>query len=103
LIANIERPQGLVWDFERWHHDEAWRKAFLAQLGLEHDILPPTVGLGSSFSGDRQVVPNDKVGQRFTMVEPHDAWVSFIHAAASEHPDAFTPAERESIRRLVTP
>jgi hypothetical protein len=103
LIANIERPQGLVWDFERWHHDEAWRKAFLAQLGLEHDILPPTVGLGSSFSGDRQVVPNDKFGQRFTMVEPHDAWVSFIHAAASEHPDAFTPAERESIRRLVTP
>lgn len=103
LLANIEQQRGLVWDFERWHHDEAWRRTFLAQLGLEHDILPPTVGLGSSFSSDRQVVPDGKVDQRFTMVEPHDGWVSFIQAAMCEHPEAFTPAERESIRRLVTP
>ena len=103
LMANIERPQGLVWDFERWHHEKAWRMSFLSQLGLDCDILPSTVGLGSSFSSDRQVIPNSKVGQRFTMVEPRGAWISFIRGAASQYPDAFTPAEHASIRQLVTP
>ena len=102
LLANIEQQRGLVWDFERWHHDKVWRRAFLAQLELEHDILPSTIGLGSSLSSDRQVDPDDKIGQRFTMVEPRDAWISFIHAAASQHPKAFTPAEHESIRQLVS-
>jgi hypothetical protein len=100
LQANIASPRGSVWDFEPWHDDGEWRKAFLSKLGLEHDILPSTVGLGSSFSSDRQVVPQDKVGQRFTMVEPHDAWVSFIQTAASQYPTVFTPGEHEAIRKL---
>lgn len=100
LQANLASPRGVVWDFELWHDDEEWREAFLSKLGLEHDILPSTVGLGSSFSSDRQVAPKDKVAQRFTMVEPRDAWMSFIQTAASQYPDVFTPEEHESIRQL---
>jgi hypothetical protein len=36
------------------------------------------------------------------MVEPHDAWVSFIQTAASQYPTVFTPEEHESIRQLVS-
>lgn len=45
------RSDMLQWDFDRWLQDPAWRKGFLAQLGLQHDILPDmsVEGGGSSF------------------------------------------------------
>lgn len=100
LKANIEHPQGAVWEFERWHNDEAWRQEFLADLGLERDIPPAMVGLGSSF-GTRQALPSaDQLSKRFMTVEPRAAWISFIRKAASEHSDVFSSEERESIRSM---
>lgn len=101
LSANLQSPPGTVWEFERWHGDPAWRKAFLASLGLEHDIAPPSVGLGSSFTRDRGLAPTDQLNQRFSMVEPRDAWMRFIQDAASRYPGVFSAAEREAIRNMA--
>lgn len=101
LKTNIESPQGAIWEFERWHNDEVWRHEFLANLGLEHDISPPMVGLGSSF-GARGTLPSaDQLSQRFMAVEPRAAWISFIRKAASEYPDVFSAEEHESIRTMT--
>jgi AAA+ ATPase superfamily predicted ATPase len=101
LKANLERPRGAVWKLERWRCDEAWRQEFLRNLGLTHDILPETVGLGSSFSGSRVVSAADPLDKRFTMVEPWDAWMEFIRHAAAEFPDVFSAKEHSMIRTLA--
>jgi hypothetical protein len=101
LSANLQDRHGRVWEFERWHGEPAWRKAFLASLGLQDDITPPSVGLGSSFTQDRGLAPTQQLNQRFAMVEPRDAWMRFIENAASRHPRVFSRAERESIRLLI--
>ncbi|MGH9623734.1 MAG: hypothetical protein ACRD4G_05275 [Bryobacteraceae bacterium] len=101
LSANLQSPRGTVWELERWHCDPAWRKTFLASLGLEHDIAPPSVGLGSSFTQDRGLAPTDQLNQRFAMVEPRDAWMRFIRDAVSRHPGVFSPTEQESVRAMV--
>lgn len=101
LKAIMESPRGAVWEFERWHDDAAWRSRFLANLGLEHDITPPKVGLGSSFSADRSVSSTAQTSRRYAMVEPRDAWIAFIQNAALEFPEVFSAEELESIRTLA--
>lgn len=101
LRANLASPRGSIWYFERWHDDVPWRRRFLANLGLEHDILPPMVGLGSSFSESRALPGADLLSQRFTMVEPRDAWKSFIGKAACEFPDIFSAEELAAIQAMA--
>lgn len=45
------RSDALQWDYDRWLEDPQWRTDFLAQLGLERDIMPgmSVEGGGSSF------------------------------------------------------
>lgn len=93
LKSNLASPRGATWDFEPWHDDASWRHRFLSNLRLQHDILPPMVGLGSSFTNSRTLPTADLLRKRFMMVEPHDAWVSFIRKAASEFPDVFNAEE----------
>lgn len=102
LKANIETPQGLVWEFERWSNDEAWRRDFLESLGLSDDIAPPVSppGLGSSFSGTQARPSADQLSKRFMTVEPRTAWISFIQTAASEHPEIFRAEEHEAIHAM---
>ncbi len=101
LRANLECPRGAVWEFDRWHDDEAWRHRFLTELGLTYDIAPAMVGLGSSFSWNRTLPASEKMNQRFMMVEPWDAWVSFIKESASKFPEVFSAAELASIQALA--
>lgn len=101
LKANLQAPRGAIWEFERWHNDAAWRREFLEGLGLQHDIAPPMVGLGSSFSTSRALPAADQMSKRFTMVEPQEAWKEFIRNAAAEYPDVFTAQEHETIRTLA--
>lgn len=101
LKANLASSRGSIWDFERWHDDEPWRRRFLAGLRLEHDILPPMVGLGSSFTNSRALPTVDLLSRRFMMVEPRDAWVSFIGKAASEFPDVFSAEELALIHTIA--
>ena len=101
LKGHIKNPQGAVWRFERWCNDEVWRREFLAQLGLNHDISPHMVGLGSSF-GNRQAQPSSsQLSERFATVEPRAPWIAFIRHAASEFPDVFSAEEHASVRALV--
>lgn len=101
LKANLASSGGSIWDFEHWHDDEPWRRRFLAGLRLEHDILPPMVGLGSSFTNSRALPTADLLRKRFMMVEPHDAWVPFIRKTASEFPDVFSDEELALIRTMA--
>lgn len=101
LEATVAHPRGARWELERWHDDAEWRRAFLARIGLDQDILPPMVGLGSSFSYCRSLPTGSQMKQRFEMVEPWSAWVAFVQRAASEYPGVFTAAEHDSIAELV--
>ena len=101
LTDHINNPQGSIWQFERWCEDEEWRKEFLARLGLDHDITPSMVGLGSSF-GNRLAQPSSsQLSERFRSVEPRTPWLAFIRHAASEYPDVFSTEELTSIRTLT--
>lgn len=101
LNSHIKDPQGSVWKFERWCNDEVWRHEFLTELGLQHDIAPSMVGLGSSF-GNRLAQPSSvQLNERFTAVEPWAPWITFIRQAASEFPDVFSVEELASVRALT--
>jgi hypothetical protein len=101
LSDHIHHPQGLVWQFERWSSDASWRKEFLQKLGLEHDIAPPMVGLGSSF-GNRHAQPTaDQMNERFLSVEPRAPWIAFVNRVASEFPDVLSPDELAAVRALA--
>lgn len=100
LLDHIKNPQGLVWNFERWCEDEAWRKEFLSNLGLEHDIAPSMVGLGSSF-GHRSVQPStSQLNERFKAVEPRDSWIKFVGRVATEFPEVLSADEVSCVRAL---
>lgn len=100
LKDHINNPRGSVWQFERWCDDEAWRKNFLAELELSHDIAPPMVGLGSSF-GNRLAQPSSsQLNERFMSVEPRAPWFEFVRCVASEFPDVLSAEELALIRSL---
>lgn len=101
LEANLEKPCGVIREPERWHDDGAWRLAFLKEPGLDRDILPPVVGLGSPFSYSRTLPSGSQTRQRFEMVEPRDVRVTFIPKAVSEHPKIFSTDERAAIATLA--
>lgn len=94
LEATLEKPRGVIREPERWHNDGARRLAFLKELGLQGDILPAMVGLGSSFSYSRTLPSGSQTRERFEMVEPRDARVTFMQKVVSEHPKIFGADER---------
>lgn len=101
LSDYIHHPQGVMWQFERWSDDEAWRKEFLAKLGLHHDIAPSMVGLGSSF-GIRSAQPSSsQLNERFKSVEPSAPWIQFVRRVASEFPEVLNADEIASVRELA--
>lgn len=102
LKANTETPRGAIWEFERWMNDESWRREFLEELGLEHDITPPVSppGLGSSFSGTSGRPSADQLSKRYMTVEPRGAWIKFLQESASEYAEVFSAEEHEAIQAL---
>lgn len=101
LNEHINSPQGLVWQFEQWCDDELWRKNFLEQLGLNHDITPPMVGLGSSFGNRLEQPSTDQMNERFKSVEPRQPWIEFVNRVALEYPEILSADELASIRALA--
>ena len=55
-LIKIIRRKKHVWYFDKWLNDKSWRTNFLAEFGLNQDIMPEmsTQGGGSTFHGQNK-------------------------------------------------
>lgn len=74
------RSSMLQWNYDQWLEDPAWRRDFLAKLGLVHDILPDmsTEGGGSSFGNSSKDFTGQHATARFLEQPVPQEWLTLV-------------------------
>lgn len=94
------RSAMLQWNYDQWLQDPAWRKDFLAKLGLVHDILPDmsTEGGGSSFTGSERGFPAPGATARFLEQPVPQEWLTLVAERFGDQLTQLEQAQWELIR-----